>query len=78
LNIFNKCNLYCLSGGDIFDDSGIFSSPAILAAFHLRSPAIILNVPSPTLETTMGCIIPFSLIDCASSFNDPSLKPVLG
>ena len=48
--------------------TGTLSIPASIEALYLLSPAIISNLLS-SFRTTIGLMIPFSLIESANSFN---------
>ena len=58
--------------------AGTVFNPAILEARYLLSPDIIWYLLSSNFLTVSGCIIPYWLIDSASSFSSELLKLVLG
>ena len=59
------------SGTD-FTSAGTSRSPAFCAARQRRSPATISKRPPSTGRTRIGCMIPCSRIESASSASDAS------
>ncbi len=70
------------SSGTSRTSTGTLSRPAILAALKRRSPAMISYLPSlaPLVRrrTRIGCMMPCTLIDSASSYSAPSSMRVRG
>ena len=54
--------------------AGMAVSPTICDALHRLSPAIIIYLPSASCLTVIGCMMPISLIDAASSCSACSSK----
>ena len=64
--------------GTALTSAGTSRNPAFCAARQRRSPAMISNRPPSTGRTRIGCMMPCSRIDSASSASDASSILVRG